>query len=175
MRRTAIRVFFSFSILLLSLLTSSTVASASTSPRLSSPGHHAYAISSPSNLRASECFFEGTPGDVVYQVTTTWTPVITLSCGTPTYGVIHIDESHPINENGSDDAHVNACMLKIISFGDEVPASQGNVAYQIKRRSNGGTATIVWRTSDYQVVTMYTSDSNNWAACASWEPGQIEE
>lgn len=121
---------------------------------------------------ASACFVSAAPRDVVFRVFGNGGELqAELSCGDFTYGVIHIDADHEIKADGSDDDNVSACMLTIMSFGQEVPAATGNRAYRITRQSGGGTATIVVRDSDLQVVSMFTSDSNNWAACANYTPG----
>jgi hypothetical protein len=92
---------------------------------------------------------------------------VSLYCGDPTKGVIHIDSEHPISEDGSDDANVAQCHSNIMYYGDEVPAAEGNRAWQIARPS-GGTATLVFDATSLETITMFTSDSNNWAACAAY-------
>lgn len=94
---------------------------------------------------------------------------VTLYCGDHTKGILHIDDAHPIAENGADDVNIVRCMNNIISYGTSVSASSGNSARRITRRS-GGYAQIVWINSSKNVLTMYTSDGagNNWAACASF-------
>lgn len=91
---------------------------------------------------------------------------ITLKCGDLTKGVIHIDQSHPIRENGADDVNVEECMNNIIAYGTSISASSGNSAKRW-RTASGVYAYIVWRTSQKDVVTMYTSGSpsNRWDLC----------
>lgn len=93
---------------------------------------------------------------------------ITLKCVDNTKGVLHIDADHPIKENGTDDVHVNQCMDNILAYGSDISASTGNTGKRTTLR-NGRTATIIWRTSQKDVVTMYTngSVSNDWALCAA--------
>ena len=92
---------------------------------------------------------------------------VSLYCGDPTKGVIRIDSEHPINEDGSDDDNVYNCHGNIMYHGDEVPAAEGNRAWQIARPS-GGTATLVFDATSLETITMFTSDNNNWAACAAY-------
>jgi hypothetical protein len=92
---------------------------------------------------------------------------LNLRCGDPTKGILHIDSSHPINEHGADDVHVDRCMNNIVGLGSPVSANPGNAAKRITRPS-GGWAQIVWDTGTKDVITMYTSDNNNWAACAAF-------
>ena len=95
-------------------------------------------------------------------------PLLRLTCGLPTgTGVLHIDASHPIAEDGTDDTNLRRCANNIVRSGQEVEAANGNRALQI-RRSDGGSATIVYQERDGSVVTMFTSDSNNWRACADF-------
>lgn len=91
---------------------------------------------------------------------------ITLKCGDLTKGVIHIDQSHPISESGRDDVNVEECMNNIIAYGSPIAASSGNSAKRW-RTASGVYAYIVWRTSQRDVVTMYTSGSpsNRWDLC----------
>lgn len=91
---------------------------------------------------------------------------ITLKCGDLTKGVIHIDQSHPIRENGADDVNVEECMNNIIAYGTSISASSGNSAKRW-RTASGVYAYIVWRTSQKDVVTMCTSGSpsNRWDLC----------
>lgn len=91
---------------------------------------------------------------------------ITMKCGDLTKGVIHIDQSHPIRENGADDVNVEECMNNIIAYGSYVSASTGNTAKRW-RTASGVYAYIVWRSSQKDVVTMYTSGSvsNRWDLC----------
>ncbi|WP_144312008.1 hypothetical protein [Actinopolyspora erythraea] len=126
---------------------------------------------------ASNCLDNGPSAAIVGQVTVggVFGRQIVLNCGDYTHGIIHIDSSHPISEDGSDDDAIVQCMSNILTMGYEYPANQGNIAYRIER-PGGGTATIVYRedtVNDYfenyhVVVSMYTSDSNNWAACARY-------
>jgi hypothetical protein len=92
---------------------------------------------------------------------------INLKCGDPSKGVLHIDASHPIATNGRDDVHVDRCMDNILAYGRSVTANPGNTAKRITR-SSGGYAQIVWDSRTKDVITMYTSDSNNWTACAAY-------
>jgi hypothetical protein len=92
---------------------------------------------------------------------------VNLKCGDPSKGVIHIDASHPIAEDGRDDVHVDRCMNNILAYGKSVSANAGNAAKRITR-SSGGYAQLVWDSSTKDVITMYTSDSNNWTACAAY-------
>lgn len=91
---------------------------------------------------------------------------ITLKCGDLTKGVIHIDQSHPIRENGADDVNVEECMNNIIAYGSPISASSGNSAKRW-RTASGVYAYIVWRTSQKDVVTMYTQGTpgNRWDLC----------
>lgn len=91
---------------------------------------------------------------------------IKLKCGDLTKGVIHIAQSHPIRENGADDVNVEECMNNIIAYGTSTSASSGNSAKKW-RTASGVYAYIVWRTSQKDVVTMYTSGSpsNRWDLC----------
>ncbi len=90
---------------------------------------------------------------------------VTLLCGDPTKGIIHIDAAHPIDPGGADDENVRTCHHNVMYYGSEVPANAGNRAWQITRPA-GGTATVVFDAYTLETVTMFTSDSNNWAACA---------
>lgn len=90
---------------------------------------------------------------------------VILYCGDPTKGVIHIDAEHPIAEDGSDDENVQDCHKNVMFRGEEVRANAGNRAWQVARPS-GGTATVVFDADTLETITMFTSDSNNWAACA---------
>ncbi|CAA9245304.1 MAG: hypothetical protein AVDCRST_MAG54-1724 [uncultured Actinomycetospora sp.] len=49
-------------------------------------------------------------------------------------------------------------------------ANQANLALRMTR-GDGGSATIVWEEATGRVVTLFTSDSNNWRACADFVPG----
>lgn len=89
-----------------------------------------------------------------------------LYCGDPTKGIIHINAEHPIKEDGSDDENVANCARNIMHRGSEIPAAQGNRAYRITR-AEGGSATLVWDENSNEVI-MFTSDNNNWAACAAF-------
>lgn len=44
---------------------------------------------------------------------------VSLYCGDPTKGLIHIDSEHPISEDGSDDDNVAQCHSNIMYYGDE--------------------------------------------------------
>lgn len=91
---------------------------------------------------------------------------ITLKCGDLTKGVIHIDQSHPISESGADDVNIKECMNNIIAYGSSTSAGTGNSAKRW-RTASGVYAYIVWRSSQRDVVTMYTSGSvsNRWDLC----------
>lgn len=90
---------------------------------------------------------------------------LNLKCGDPTKGILHINADHPINEDGADDVHIDQCMNNIVAYGAPAAANPGNSSKRITRPS-GGYAQIVWDSDTKDVITMYTSDSNNWAACA---------
>lgn len=92
---------------------------------------------------------------------------VILYCGDPTKGVLHINAAHPISEDGSDDVNVRDCHNNIMFRGDEIPAAAGNRAWQIARPT-GGSATLVFDSESNETITMFTSDSNNWAACAAF-------
>lgn len=92
---------------------------------------------------------------------------LNLKCGDPTKGVLHIDSSHPINEDGADDVHINRCMNNIVGLGVPRAASGGISAKRITRPS-GGWAQIIWDSGTKDVLSMYTSENNNWAACAAY-------
>lgn len=121
---------------------------------------------------ASECFHGAPTGELIASLTPGGSPSqeVKLTCGTPTYGVLHIDSGHPIDENGADDVNVNGCFNHIFARPYyEIPASPGYTGIQYKR-SDGGTASLIWQNSDGQVITMFTSDApsgNNWHACAT--------
>jgi hypothetical protein len=119
---------------------------------------------------ASECFSSAPPSATVYRVVAPGFGV-GLLCGDRTQGVFHIDERHPIAEDGSDDENIRRCMFNIFTRSDryEIPADDPYVGVQI-RRPTGGTATAIYNPSNGRVVTMYTSDGlgNNWAACAAY-------
>lgn len=118
---------------------------------------------------ASACFNgEAGPRDLVASSNgPTFFSNVSLFCGDPTKGVIHIDAEHPINANGSDDANVRNCHHNVMHRGSEVPANPGNRAWQITR-PGGGSATVVFDANTLETITMFTSDSNNWAACAAY-------
>lgn len=118
---------------------------------------------------ASACFSgEAGPRDVVVVSNgPTFFSNVYLYCGDPTKGVIHIDAGHPIDENGADDEAVRQCHQNVMHFGHEVTANPGNRAWQIDR-PDGGTATVVFDEDTLETITMFTSDSNNCAACAAY-------
>lgn len=119
---------------------------------------------------ASSCFSTSPPGATVYSVVRPGFGV-GLLCGDQTQGVLHIDQAHPIAEDGSDDETIPRCIFNIFTRSDryEIPADPGKRAMQI-RRPSGGTATAVYFESNGRIVTMFTSDGlgNNWAACAAY-------
>jgi hypothetical protein len=86
---------------------------------------------------------------------------VTLYCGDPTKGVVHINSDHSIRDDGTDDYNVRRCHDNTVYYGREVPA------WQIARPT-GGTATIVFDEKTLETISMFTSDSNNWAACAAY-------
>ncbi len=51
--------------------------------------------------------------------------------------------------------------------GEEVAAARGNRAWQITRPDRWS-ATTVFDAETLEVISMFTSDSNNWAACAAY-------
>lgn len=104
--------------------------------------------------------------DGPYEVVNSYRGIV-LKCGDYSKGIIHIDDGHPISESGRDDVRVERCMNNIIGYGKSAPANSGNTARRITRPS-GGWAQIVWDSSSKNVVTMYTSDNNNWKACAAY-------
>lgn len=108
------------------------------------------------------------PRDVVSSVSgPSFFSSVTLYCGDPTKGVLHIDAAHPISVDGSDDDNVVLCLNRIMYYGEEVPAAPGNRAWQIAR-SDRWSATTVFDADTLEVISMFTSDSNNWAACAAF-------
>lgn len=120
---------------------------------------------------ASECFSTAPPSATVYAVLEPGFGV-GLLCGDPTRGVIHIDQGHPIAEDGSDDETIPRCMFNILTRSDRYEIAPSNPRYeglQI-RRPSGGTATIIYDPENGQVVTMFTSGDlgNDWAACAAF-------
>lgn len=83
------------------------------------------------------------PRDIVNSVSgPTLLSSVTLYCGDPTKGIIHIDFAHPISEDGSDDEDVVRCLQRIMYYGDEVPAAQGNRAWQIARTDRWSATTV---------------------------------
>lgn len=126
---------------------------------------------SAATVNPSQCLNGAPSGDFV---DSSYSPVelnnITLFCGGRNTGVKHINIRHKIAKNGSDDANVIKCHDNIASMGYTVPASGGrNRGLQISR-GNGWTATLVYRNPNdqdrFKTVTMFTSDNNNWGACA---------
>jgi hypothetical protein len=122
---------------------------------------------SPNILAASCLSSDASAGELVAYDNFDGTGVA-LRCGDGSYGVRKIAADHGVT--ASDNNSLPECMHSIAVYGQEEPANQGRVRYQIKRprKQGGGTANLVYRVSDNEVVTMYTSGKNsgNWAACA---------
>src|SRR4051794_10063664 len=66
---------------------------------------------------ASDCFSWAAPSELVASTTPGGAPnqSVQLRCGDFSQGVFHIDQGHPIAEDGSDDVNVNGCFNHIWS------------------------------------------------------------
>jgi len=101
---------------------------------------------------------------------------ISLYCGDPTKGVLHIDESHPVVENITGtptDAYFLACLYYVFHFGRVIGTGNtaGSHVYSMEYSNsiNSDQARAVVRDSDGYILTAwpntYVGDFN-WYACA---------
>lgn len=163
--RRSCRSVFAASVLA-GLATVSPVAAADTGLRMAPP---------PGSPSPSECLNDQSlpaNSSVDAQINRLDNVEVTLECGGRNkYGVRHINRAHPIATDGSDDANLLQCMANILTRADNYWGESTNTRNHVVeiKRSDGGTATLVYSADLRGVVSMFTSgdSSNNWAACAA--------
>jgi hypothetical protein len=136
---------------------------------------------------ASECLSgDAGPYDTVASVDEWGFDDKYLYCGDLTKGVLHINEGHPINEDGDDDDDIATCVENFGSYGSQLPDGTNPNNYvmemPIDKDEDGNTddmARLAYdkNTNDddiYPVVSLHTTQkpefplSNDWDGCANY-------